>query len=259
VNRDNKEGKIVNPILSSGLLAASMLLGQTGEPTTGGGKIVVPSPPTMQPTQPAQPTQRTLLGWLNREERPILHKIQGWFKRDQPEAKPGPFVPTRGGVNRETDAPPQLKPTPGSNDFPRKLPNPSSQIKAPSEPIAKEAPAVPPEVQQASLQQTAAPKAATSPILPQNASKVGRDGKFEWITGQVELENGNFVMYYATPETVDKYNGRIVLAPQKADMTQFRSGDLVSIRGQLVQRPTPQGIMPIYRVSHASLIERPKL
>ena len=105
VDRVNKEGTIVNPILSSGLLAASMLLGQTGEPTTGGGTTIVPAPPTMQPTQPAQPTQRPVLGWFTREDRPIMNKIQGWFKRDQPEAKPGPYIPARGGVIREPDAP----------------------------------------------------------------------------------------------------------------------------------------------------------
>ena len=50
--------------------------------------------------------------------------------------------------------------------------------------------------------------------------------------------------------------GRIVLAPQKADMSQFKHGDLVSVRGDLVHRPTAAGMMPIYRITHASLIER---
>ena len=97
-----------------------------------------------------------------------------------------------------------------------------------------------------------------NPILPNLVNKIGRDEKFEWITGQIEVENGNFVMYYATPETVDKYNGRIALVPQKADLSQFRHGDLVSVRGQLAQRPSSQGMVPIYRITHASLIERPK-
>jgi hypothetical protein len=251
----------VNPLLSSGLLAASMLLGQTGEPAAG-GKSVVPPPPTMQTTQPTQPAPRPIIGWFNREDRPIINKISGWFKRDQPEPKPGPTVQPSKGVIRETEAPPLVAPTtptpPGSTDFPRKLPNPSTKVQTPSTPVAKETVVAPQDVEQASLQETIQPKTAKTPILPKNANKIGRDEKFEWITGQIELENGNYVMYYATPETIDTYKGRIVLAPQKADMTQFRRGDLVSIRGQLVQRPTPQGIVAIYRVSDASLIERAK-
>jgi hypothetical protein len=87
---------------------------------------------------------------------------------------------------------------------------------------------------------------------------MGRDEKFEWVTGQLEIENGNYVIYYATPETIDKYNGRIVLSPQKADMSQFRKGDLVSVRGELIQRSSANGMIPVYRITHASLIERPK-
>ena len=46
--------------------------------------------------------------------------------------------------------------------------------------------------------------------------------------------------------------------PHEADLNEFRRGDLVSIRGQLVQRQSTNGIIAIYRVSHASLIERLK-
>ena len=128
-------------------------------------------------------------------------------------------------------------------DFPRKMPNPQSKT-----------PAAPPELQPAARAQS-----TTGPILAQHAKRVGRDEKFDWVTGQIEIENGSYVMYYATPESIDKYHGRIVLAPQKVDLSQFRRGDLVSVRGQLVQQPTTQGIIPTYRVSFVSLIERPKL
>jgi uncharacterized cupin superfamily protein len=87
---------------------------------------------------------------------------------------------------------------------------------------------------------------------------MGRDERFEWITGQLELENGQYVLYYATPDTVDIFNGRVAMIPQKVEMGQFRKGDLVSVRGDMMQRPTPQGMFVYYRANDVQLIERPK-
>jgi hypothetical protein len=236
--------------LSSGLLAATMLLGQTGGPPTGSGQAIVPAAPAVQQTQPMP---RPIIGWFSRDDRPVLHRIQAWLKRDQPEGQQQgkSMSPSRGGVIREPDRPRFLESVPAPEppmDFPRKMPNPQSKT-----------PAAPPELQPASLQSAARAPSTKGPILAQHAKRVGRDEKFEWVTGQIETENGSYVMYYATPESIDKYHGRIVLAPQKVDLSQFRRGDLVSVRGQLVQQPTTQGIIPTYRVSFASLIERPKL
>jgi uncharacterized cupin superfamily protein len=94
---------------------------------------------------------------------------------------------------------------------------------------------------------------ASSPILPGNANRIGRDEKFEWVTGQLEVEKGRFVLYYATTETVDPHRGRIQLNPQKIDMTQFRNGDLVCVHGQM-----RAGVNPVYQLTSADLIERPK-
>jgi uncharacterized cupin superfamily protein len=248
----------VSQLFSGSLLAASMLLGQSSEPPVYSGKSVVPPAPTMQQAQPAPSSQRPILGWFNREDRPVFSKIQGWWKKDQPETPAKYIPPPPSSRIRESEAPPPTTTAPPANDFPRKLPNPASQAPIKAEPIAKEAPVAAKEIQQTSLQIPAATTSTKSPILPNLVNKIGRDEKFEWITGQIEVENGNFVMYYATPETVDKYNGRIALVPQKADLSQFRRGDLVSVRGQLAQRPSSQGMVPIYRITHASLIERPK-
>src|SRR5262249_39392650 len=112
-------------------------------------------------------------------------------------------------------------------------------------------------VQQTALQ-IALPTNTKNPIRPEFANKIGRDEKFDWITGQIEMENGNMMLYYSPPEVIDSFHGRIVLLPQGADLAQFKKGDMISVRGQLVQRQSPQGVIPIYRVTQANLIERPK-
>ena len=252
-----------------------MLLGQTGEPTTT-TKNAPPATvqqaqapvtstdtpvatPMIQQTQAQQPS-RPILNWWNRDDRPIMSKITGWWKRE-PNNVPNNF-PGKDEVIRTTPAQPVARPsfTPPipSNDFPRKLPNPQSQGATPSTTIAKDAPTTKPEVQQTALQNVVPPKTGKYPILAEFSNKIGRDEKFEWITGQFEIENGNFILYYSTPETVDKYQGRIVLLPQQVEMGQYKKGDLVSVRGQISQRQTAQGVVPIYRVTHASLMERPK-
>ena len=182
----------------------------------------------------------------------MISKIQGWFKREETPAAPA--QPVKSGAIKETA--PTSNPPPSSNDFPRRLPNPSSQAPAPKNTLANDAPAATPEIGLASLEQPAAANNAKSPILAQFAGMMGREEQNEWITGQLEIENGIHVLYYATPETVDKYHGRIELELQKVEMKTFHRGDLLNVRGQLVERP---GVAPVYRLTSANLIERPKL
>jgi len=262
----------MNPLLSGGLLAASMLLGQTPDPPTlsplGAGKAGVkdatptPLPIVQTQAQTTQPAaQRPVANWFSRDDRPIITKIQGWFKRDPqtpPNPQQPPFIQPTSSPKVRDVSPPITQPTTPTapNDFPRKLPNPSTQqglLQKHS--LAKESSK---SVQQTTLQQAAPATNTKSPILPQWAEKIGRDEKFEWVTGQIELESGNYVVYYASPETIDKYNGRLVLVPQTVDMKTFRRGDLVSLRGQLGQRQGLQGATPTYRLTDANLIERPK-
>ncbi|MBI2808578.1 MAG: hypothetical protein HYX68_26620 [Planctomycetes bacterium] len=242
----------MNAIVSSSLLAASMFLGQPGDP---------PPPrsgPFVQPKQQQQQQTRPILNWFSREDRPILSRIQGWFKRDTKDPQPNGLI-GRDKIKRETPPPPLSDPAPAppaSNDFFRKLPNPSSRSTTPGKTVAREA--TPTQADQDVLKQIADLKNAKTPIRPDLANKIGRDERFEWITGQLEIEKGNHVLYYATPETIDKFDGRIVLMPQKGELTQFRGGDLISVRGQVMQRQTRQGTTAIYRVTDASLIERAK-
>lgn len=262
----------MNAILSSSLLAAGMFLGQGGEPTPS-KSIISSTSPTPLTTQIApqgttvqqgpsvgQPSQsRPAFGWFNREDRPIMSKIQGWFKRD-PQETPGQpsklFGPRTTNTPRDTVVPPPLitsPPTFTPNDFPRKLPNPSSQNTQPRDLILN-ASTTTKVVESPSAQQPA----VRYPILPSLTNKIGRDDKWEWATGQIEVENGYYVLYYATPETEDSHRGRIVLLPVQVDMSQFRRGDLISVQGNLARGQTKAGVVPVYRITGASLIERVK-
>jgi hypothetical protein len=264
--RRAKHGGVnVTSLLSSGLLAASLIMGQTDNPVKS---APAPLSPAIQQTQnqagpqvvqgPQQQPSRPIMGWFNREDRPIISKIQGWWKRDQ---KDMPASNTK--VIRETTPPPitnaPTTTTPAipntPTDYPRKMPNPQSQNIRPGMTPAKESKT---DVQQTTLNNLALANHAKSPILPAFTNKIGRDEKFEWITGQLEIENGNYILYYATPETVDKYNGRVVLLQTKNELANMHKGDLISVRGDLSQRPTTQGMMPIYRINHAANIERGK-
>lgn len=261
------EGIAVTSLLSSGLLAASLIVGQTSDPAKS---APAPLSPAIQQTQGQtgpqivqgpvqQQPSRPILGWFNREDRPIVSRIQGWWKRDQ---KDMPASNTK--VIRETPPPPitnapttttPINPGAPTTDYPRKMPNPQSQgIRPGMTPVAKDKKN---DVQQTTLSNLA-PANTKSPILPAFVNKIGRDEKFDWVTGQLEIENGNYILYYATPETVDKYNGRIVLLQTKNELATMHKGDLISVRGDISQRPTTQGIVPIYRINHAAMIERGK-
>ena len=77
-------------LLSGGLLAASMLLGQAGDAP----KTVVPPPPTLQPMQPTQPT-RPILGWMGVVDERVDYAMVGEMARMRPDwsfAMVGPVV-----------------------------------------------------------------------------------------------------------------------------------------------------------------------
>jgi hypothetical protein len=249
----------VVPSIGSSLLAATMFLGQQATDAQvipqPGSKITynntgAPATPTTQTPAPSRP----ILGWFQREDRPILSKMQGWFRKD-PQEPPLQNIPPRGTGTEKfpTVAPstPTLPSTPTTTDYPKKMPSTSNSSPAPTE-----VPMIPAKpLQQSSMQ--VQPNTKQSPILPQLANKIGRDEKFAWITGQLEIENGTYVLYYATPDTVDKYHGRIVLQAPQSGLSQFRKGDLISVRGDVSQRTGLQG-GPVYRVTDATLIDRLK-
>jgi hypothetical protein len=244
------------------VLAASMMLGQSpdavpqpiGKNYTYSGGVLVPVndglPPAVAAQKPPAPEAK----------HPILDRIKGWFKRD-PEDGHRPH--TIGG-NAKVDGSPAMPAAefgvPEAIEMPNKAlpagPAPKADAVG-TQPTSTAAPKTQ-VVGSVSLKSTPADAtkvvpAEHSPIRPGNADRIGRDEKFEWVTGQLELEKGHFILYYATPQTVDTYHGRIQLNPQKVDMRQFHSGDLISVRGQL-----RAGATPVYALTSADIIEKAK-
>lgn len=100
-------------------------------------------------------------------------------------------------------------------------------------------------------QQTPRTEIRAGKINEKFVNKIGHEDDYSWITGQLDQENGKWIIRYATPETVDRFKGQIVLAPG-ANVSQLRPGDLVSATGQVIG----QGSAVIYRVATINLIER---
>lgn len=94
------------------------------------------------------------------------------------------------------------------------------------------------------------PPSRPNPINARFVNKVGQPGDYSWITGQLEVRGNQYILHYATPETIDRYNGSIVL--HGADLRRFQSGDLISAHGNVVQ----QGRGQVYQVSAVDLVER---
>ncbi len=91
-----------------------------------------------------------------------------------------------------------------------------------------------------------------NPISPRFTDKVGQPGDYSWITGQLEIRGGAYLLHYATPETIDQHHGSLVLSADGKLLNNVRSGDLVSVHGSVVQ----QSGRAVYRVQAIDLIER---
>ena len=92
--------------------------------------------------------------------------------------------------------------------------------------------------------------ARPSKISPDLLSKVGHSDDFTWITGQIRIENGAHVLHYATPETVDRYSGHVVLTSDK-DLRNVPEGAYVCVRGNVAQTT---GSVTTYRVQALDIL-----
>ncbi len=84
------------------------------------------------------------------------------------------------------------------------------------------------------------------------ADKVGHDSDYSWITGQIRLEGGRWVLRYAGQETIDRYGGRLFLAPA-GNMANFHDGDLVTVEGHVVGSGGSNGA--IYQANAVNLVQ----
>jgi len=92
--------------------------------------------------------------------------------------------------------------------------------------------AAPVSVSAVAGQTVVAPPSRPNRISSDLVGKVGHESDYSWITGQIHIENGVHVLHYATPETVDAYNGSLTLV-SSLDLRSFKDGDFVSARGQV--------------------------
>ena len=79
---------------------------------------------------------------------------------------------------------------------------------------------------------TTAPTPNFGVIMPRLVSKIGHEKDFSWITGQLGQQNGQWVIFYATPGTVDDFGGKLVLN-YHGDMTGLQAGDLICVWGKV--------------------------
>jgi hypothetical protein len=105
-----------------------------------------------------------------------------------------------------------------------------------------------------------APIQVPTSIQGRYLEKVGHENDYSWVTGQlhyIDAEGGRWIVRYATADTEDRYHGNILLPPD-VNMRNFRAGDLVSVRGEVINGGVPSriGEAPFYKVDAIDIIER---
>jgi hypothetical protein len=100
------------------------------------------------------------------------------------------------------------------------------------------------------------PSRIRSEYLP----RVGHSPDYSSVTGElyyVHADGGMWVVRYAPIDTEDRYGGSVVVAAV-ADMSDFREGDLVTVRGEVLNEGRASKHLggPLYRVVSAQLVER---
>ena len=238
------------------LLAAGLLAAQTAEPSvTNSAKPPCNCQKNQQTSGYVQPVAATapatgfsLFRGKNEtvvaEERPSLwSKFTSVFKKSEPTEPPTyttepPVEAPKGGPFRLMQRLPAGQPT----NEPAPTPVPAAPVKVspityqgvpvnqPTNPVTP----VSGTVQAGNvIKSTELPPSRPNRISPDVAGKVGHETDYSWITGQLRIENGLYVIHYATPETVDRHNGSLVLQSER-DLRGFQDGDFVSVRGSIV-------------------------
>ena len=108
---------------------------------------------------------------------------------------------------------------------------------------------------------TARPGEATRPgqgLSEKDLEKAGHEKDYTWITGRVfRVDGGRWVLRYAGPHEVDRYEGSVLLSP-KPGMPALLEGDLICVHGK-VTGSAPRALAgAAYDASEINVIEHAK-
>jgi hypothetical protein len=97
-------------------------------------------------------------------------------------------------------------------------------------------------------------------IHPRYVTKIGHAPDFSSVTGQLlflHIDGGVWVVRYASVDAEDHFGGSVVLAPS-ASMHTFREGDLVTVRGEILNEGRASRYLggPLYRASTVEMMDR---
>ena len=88
--------------------------------------------------------------------------------------------------------------------------------------------------------------------------RIGHEQDYTWVTGRLvrTASGGQCEIRYAGPGEVDRFGGRLVLAPT-AELAKFHVGDLVCIHGTVVglRAAGTSGASGLYQATSIDLIE----
>jgi hypothetical protein len=89
--------------------------------------------------------------------------------------------------------------------------------------------------------------------------KVGHDKDYAWITGKLSrIAGGHWVLHYAGPYEVDRYDGCVMLAPSP-NLAKFHDGDLVCTVGKILPTRAPRPHAgAVYEATEINLIDAGK-
>lgn len=91
--------------------------------------------------------------------------------------------------------------------------------------------------------------------VPDSPRNGGHDADFRSITGELRKIDGIWVVRYASSDAANGSEGYAILFSE-VDMTSFREGDMVSVRGNVISASSTEARATHYRVSSVELIER---
>jgi hypothetical protein len=103
--------------------------------------------------------------------------------------------------------------------------------------------------------------AAPDEIKKENVLRVAMAEDGSWLIGElhyVHADGGLWVVRYAPLDKEDRYGGAVVLA-RGPDMSRFREGDLVFVKGSILDEGRASKYVggPLYRATAIELNERP--